>query len=40
MMHSVLKNMLIGAFYTLLESYKLVEHNYVMIEQTYMLYTI
>jgi hypothetical protein len=40
MMRSVLKNILCAAFYILLESYELVEHNDVMIIGNYALYNI
>ena len=38
-MHSVLKILLIGALYILLESYELVEHDYVITMRKYMPYT-
>ena len=38
-MRSVLKFLLIGAFYILLESYELVEHDYVITMRKYMPYT-
>jgi hypothetical protein len=40
MVRSVLKITLIGACYILLERYKLVEHDYVMILRQYTLYMI